>query len=99
MADDTGRETRDVPLVLVDGGDDGLEEQGWVEKTVGAARARELMQVYNPDPELCVIKRDGTAFLRPDDPDAPEDRQSWQPCSPNAEGAREFWTFLAVDRA
>jgi hypothetical protein len=94
---ETSDQAKPTPLVLVDGGDDGMDETGWVEKTVDRDEALRLMQVYNPDPELCNIVHDGTAFLRLAGSGASEDW--WMSCKQSDAGAREFWRLLAVDRA
>lgn len=85
------------PIVLVDAGDDGMEEEGWVEQTVAEDEALGLIEPMNPDPDLCRLVVDGSATLRPDDPDAPEDRQWWRPCDAGDKHAVAFWVVRVTD--
>lgn len=87
------------PIVLVDGGDDGMDSEGWVEKTVPEPEVLPLLAPLNMDPDLYTLELAGTTHLRPDDLARPrDDDQPWRPCDADDEGAIEFWVARTVDR-
>lgn len=92
-------ETTRVPMVLVDGGDDGLEETGWVEKIVSEDEALRLLSPLNTDPDLYGLAVDSSTTLRPDNPEyVPIDDQWWRPCAADDEHGVAFWVVRAVER-
>ena len=81
-------------VVLVDGGDDGMDERGWVEKVVSEQDALKLLGPMCQE-DLYTLEIVGSDYLRPDDPDAGDD-QPWHVCEAGAARAVEFWTVHVV---
>jgi hypothetical protein len=87
------------PVVLVDGGDDGMDEQAWVEKIVSVEEALAILERdYHPDPDLAAIVAAGSRFFAVPATGREADKP-WTRCGADHPRACDFWQFLAVDKA